>query len=267
MERAADRRALASLRRVRRREKVGTTFVAEAILFELAGFLDRNYSLDRDGSVLDVGAGTRPYRPLYERYFSECVATDVAHSVHDIRAVDVIAPAESLPFEDESFDAVICTEVLEHARDPSRALAEVRRVLRPGGRAFVTTPFMVPLHEMPYDFYRYTPSALHALAGSADLSVISLVPRGDYVALMLGLLAYPLSKFFDKLSTASHVNVRGPANPVIYLTVVAPQRAYFACWRRMRVGGLPMLRRIHEKLDYFALGYTLVLQRGGSGSS
>ncbi len=45
------------------------------------------------------------------------------------------ADATSLPVEDESFDAVLCVQVLEYVHDPGRALAEIRRVLRPGGRA------------------------------------------------------------------------------------------------------------------------------------
>jgi SAM-dependent methyltransferase len=252
---------LERLRRRRRREKVGSILTVETILFELSGFLDSHYAESREGTLLDLGAGTAPYRPLYERYFASCVATDVAHSLHDTSSVEVLASAEALPFEDESFDAVVCTEVLEHCRDPRAAMGEISRVLRPAGRAFITTPFLVPLHEMPHDYYRYTPSALVDLAETAGLSVTSLVSRGDYVALALGVLAYPISKLFQRLSRITGLKLHHPANPVVYLVQVAPQRLYFAAWREVRTGRSSLLRSIHEKLSHFALGYVLVVQR------
>ena len=52
----------------------------------------------------------------------------------------VIEDAGTLPFEDASFDGVLCTEVLEHLFDPLGALEEIRRVLRPGGRVVMTVP-------------------------------------------------------------------------------------------------------------------------------
>lgn len=257
----ADHDVLTRLRRRRRREKPGSIVTGETILFELACFLDGHFGDDRQGMVLDVGAGTAPYRPLYERYFARCVATDLASSPHDISSVETIAPAESLPFDAEIFDAVICTEVLEHCADPQAAMCEIRRVLKPGGKAFVTTPFLVPLHEMPRDFYRYTPSALRGLAQSAELEVDSLTTRGDYLALMLGVMTYPLSKLFQKLSKITGVNLHRPGNPLIYGTLVLPQRMYFACWRSARTGRLRAFRRLHEKLNYFALGYVMVIKR------
>lgn len=256
---AGDHAALGRLRRRRRREKVGSVLVAETQLFELARFLDCHYANNRQGTVLDLGAGSGPYRDLYVRFFERAISADVVSSPHDIGEVDVIAPAESLPFEDRSFDAVICTEVLEHCREPAAAMAELARVLRPGGRAFITTPFLVQLHETPQDFYRYTPSALNALAADAGLEVTSLTARGDYLALMLTLLALPVSKLVQKLSAVLGVNLHRPENPLVYLALVLPQRLYFARWRRMRTGGAPLFRRLHERLNYFPLGYVTVV--------
>jgi SAM-dependent methyltransferase len=236
-------------------------FTAEAIMFELAGFLEAHYGAARGETVLDVGAGTRPYQELYGRYFERCVSTDVGHSQHDIQAVDVIAPAESLPFDDGAFDAVICTEVLEHVKRPRDALREIQRVLRPKGQAFITTPFMVQLHEMPYDFYRYTPSALTELAESTGLTVTSLTPRGDYLALMIALTGYPVVKLFTGLSRLTHVNLVRSWNPVVYLTLIAPQRLYFWWWRRLRSGKPSLARTIHNRLNHFALGYTLTVEK------
>jgi len=69
----------------------------------------------------------------------------------------VKADAESLPFRDESFDAVVATEVLEHLDEPGRMLSEARRVLRPGGQFFMTTP---NAQALPYRILRFLPDAL-----------------------------------------------------------------------------------------------------------
>jgi len=123
--------------------------------------------------VLDAGAGDAPYAEL----FGHCdyVTADWPQSVHEGgRQADILASLEALPVPDGSFQAVVCTEVLEHIAKPDTVLAELLRVLEPGGRLCLTVPFVWPLHEEPFDFCRYTPYALaHLLekAGFAEVSV------------------------------------------------------------------------------------------------
>jgi SAM-dependent methyltransferase len=231
------------------------------ILDELSAFLERTWPSDHTRSLLDLGAGTKPYAPLYERYFSEYVSVDVPHSPHDTSDVDVMSSAEDLPFADETFDCVLCTEVLEHCSNPRAVMREVSRVLRPGGRAFVTTPFLVPLHEMPYDYYRFTPSALRELSEHAGLSVSRLVPRGSYVSVFLSVNQMPLVKSMQKLQSRTNVPFGDPYNPLLYLLVVLPQKAYLAALRWM--SGHPASRPalLHDKLTYYSSGYVTILQK------
>jgi SAM-dependent methyltransferase len=67
---------------------------------------------------------------------------------------------EALGFPDDSFNAVVCWSVLEHVPDPARAIAELRRVLRPGGLIWVQVPFLFPYHADPHDYWRTTPNGL-----------------------------------------------------------------------------------------------------------
>lgn len=69
---------------------------------------------------------------------------------------DLLCDAHTLPFADGSFDAVVCQAVLEHVADPPRVVAEIHRVLRPGGLVYSEIPFMQQVHEGAYDFTRYT---------------------------------------------------------------------------------------------------------------
>ena len=227
----------------------------EIIALELIDCLERHFGSRTGGTLLDVGAGTKPYAPIYGSYFATCTSVDVDHSPHDIGSVDTIASAEHLPFEDGSFDCVVCTEVLEHCRRPGQVMAEIARVLRPGGWVFLTTPFLRPLHEMPHDYFRFTPSALAHLAEEAGLSVERILPRGDYLALSLLTLQLPLTKVLQRLSRAVGGRLYQYSNPLVYATVVAPQLGYLALWRVARRNPRGVVARVHKKLSYYALGY------------
>lgn len=72
----------------------------------------------------------------------------------------------NLPYENESFDAVVSDQVMEHVEgDPYQAVAESLRVLKPGGLMVHTTCFINPMHDLPGDYWRFTPQALKLLVG------------------------------------------------------------------------------------------------------
>ena len=79
--------------------------------------------------------------------------TDVAFGP----AVDAIADAHDLPFPPGSFDLVVAVAVLEHVAEPTRCVAEIARVLKPGGHVYAVTPFLQPVHMGAHDFTRFTP--------------------------------------------------------------------------------------------------------------
>ncbi|HEY3741515.1 MAG TPA: class I SAM-dependent methyltransferase [Bryobacteraceae bacterium] len=79
--------------------------------------------------------------------------------------VDVIADAETLPFEDGTFQRVECDAVLEHVRKPEIVMREIERVLKPGGFAHIVTPFAHPFHEYPRDYRRFTIDGLEEIKG------------------------------------------------------------------------------------------------------
>jgi SAM-dependent methyltransferase len=72
------------------------------------------------------------------------------------RHTDVVADAHHLPFDDESFEAVVVMNAFEHYREPRQVAAELFRILKPGGRIHIRTAFLQPLHEKPWHFYNAT---------------------------------------------------------------------------------------------------------------
>ena len=112
--------------------------------------------------LLDAGAGTQPYRPLCSRlvYVSQDFAaytpsTEIA-GLHpdsfDYTGIDLVSDITAIPAPDDSFDAVLCTEVLEHVPNPVLALKELGRLVRPGGTLLITAPFCSLTHFAPHHY-------------------------------------------------------------------------------------------------------------------
>ena len=119
------------------------------------------------GKFLDVGCGKKPYKNyLLENHFIETyTGLDIETALVYEEGVgpDVTWDGSNMPFEDNSFDSMMATEVLEHCPDPLLIVQEMKRVLKPGGVLFFTVPFLWNLHEVPHDHYRYTPFALERI--------------------------------------------------------------------------------------------------------
>lgn len=107
--------------------------------------------------VLDVGAGSCPYRHLFAhcRYKTQDFGGLHQRDLRDGRygSLDYVGDAASIPVAGASFDVVLCAEVLEHHPEPARVIEEFARVLRPGGVLLLTAPLGSGLHQDPYHYY------------------------------------------------------------------------------------------------------------------
>ncbi len=108
-----------------------------------------------EGKTLDIGCGNIPY----VSYFPNSVTIDVSR----LRKPEILADAHFLPFRNKSFDVILCTEGLEHFKEPEKAIDEMERVLLGGGKLVLTTRFIFPLHDTPDDYYRFTKYGLRHL--------------------------------------------------------------------------------------------------------
>jgi SAM-dependent methyltransferase len=123
-------------------------------------------------TVLDIGGRLQPYRPLLGARAKNYVAVDLQITP----LVSVRATAEALPFRDEQFDFVICTQVLQYLPDPRLAVAEIRRVLRKGGFVFLSAP-SVFLRDNDQEYWRFLPEGLRYLLG--EFESIHVTPEGN----------------------------------------------------------------------------------------
>ena len=134
------------------------------------------------GRLLDVGSGHMPYKPeiMANSGVTEYIGMDLENSeFYDVVKPDIYWDGYAIPLEDKTIDTVLLTEVLEHCPEPAKVLAEIFRVLKPGGKLVFSVPFIWYLHESPYDFYRYTPYAIERLFKTAGFGFDILETYGD----------------------------------------------------------------------------------------
>jgi SAM-dependent methyltransferase len=144
------------------------------------------------GRLLDVGCGEKPYRGLFDPFVAEHVGLDHVDTQHARDAIDLFGHADAIPAEAMSFDTILCTAVLEHVEEPMRAIAEMHRVLRPGGVVILTAPLFWHVHEAPRDFYRYTAFGLRYLFEKAGFTVLELTPLSGFLVTFAQELVYYL---------------------------------------------------------------------------
>ena len=126
------------------------------------------------GILLDVGCGEIPYFEIFESRVQRYVGLERDRIRYRDRPMDLCGDAIALPFGPETFDTVICNQVLEHLSEPNLAMEEIARVLVPGGYLILTAPHIWGIHEEPRDFYRFTNFGLCYLAERAQLEVLEI---------------------------------------------------------------------------------------------
>jgi len=124
---------------------------------------------------VDVGCGLRPYEAFFAdaRYIGIDVRTSGRQA--DQKKPDLYYDGTTIPMDDESVDGILSTQVLEHVFEPARLMTEFRRVLKPDGALVLSLPFFYPLHEQPYDFYRFTEFAVRRLLDTTGFQVKELL--------------------------------------------------------------------------------------------
>jgi SAM-dependent methyltransferase len=203
------------------------------------------------GRLLDAGCGNRPYAAWYEPLVKESVGVDATPG----DGVHVLGLVDRLPFADQAFDTILCTEVLEHVGSAEQAAAELFRICRPNAHVLVTAPYLYPTHEAPYDFRRFTHFGLRELMTRHGFEVLSLESKGGPGLLLGHALVLAEVRVVELVTARLHRPDLLTCSRLLRTLLTLPQEAYL---RR---------RSLHRAAEGSAalasLGYMLVARRPG----
>lgn len=186
------------------------------------------------GNVLDVGCGDSPYAFLLDASKTTYYGVDVPYS-DDFGYKNpniVFFNDKDIPFEDNFFDHLYCTEVIEHVYDYPYLIKEIHRVMRPGATAVFTVPWSARFHYQPHDYFRYTPSALKQIF--SQFSHVDIQPRGTdlttlaskLVVMTLGNLLAP-QLYLTKIIVILFLLV---ASPLLILSILLAYAGLLWSW-------------------------------------
>jgi SAM-dependent methyltransferase len=165
------------------------------------------------GRLLDVGCGSKPYRESFE--VDEYIGLDIdSENARQRGVADYFYNGTSFPFEDESFDAVLCSQVLEHVFNSKEFIGEINRVLRPGGKVLLTVPFVWDEHEQPYDYARYSTFGLREIFEKNGFKWI----EHRKTCADITIIAQLLNAYIFKVTNNCHHRIK----PFIYAMIMAP---------------------------------------------
>lgn len=147
--------------------------------------------IELGSSILDAGAGEQQFKKFcthleyvsqdFAGYNPDDLPSGLQMQQWDYGKLDIISDIASLPVQDKSFDAVMCTEVFEHIINPCEALREFSRVLKKEGLLILTAPFCSLTHFAPFHYYSGFSNYFYELELEKNgFDVIEIIPNGNY---------------------------------------------------------------------------------------
>ncbi len=228
---------------------------ADAELFSITQFIKfAAREIKPSEKILDAGAGSSPYK----KYFSHAKyeSTDFK-DIFDKSAKgkhDFVCSLDRIPKKDNTYDSIICTQVLEHVEFPQKVINEFHRILKPDGKLFLTAPQGWGIHGEPYNFFNFTKYGLQSLFTHAGFKIVFIRPRGG-IFWYLGKRVKTLSSYIMAQYLLEKKNDSIRIKPKAFAFVLAPFYILFLPFCSFFI---PLLFFYLDKLDRkqdYTLGY------------
>ena len=184
-----------------------------------------------DAIVIDAGSGEGVYRSLFSHAVYLGFDYAIGDPAWDYSGLDCICDLHTIPVQDNRIPYALCTQTLEHVTRPSLVISELYRILKPGGLAFCSMPFLGDAHHQePHDFYRYTKYAVEFLFLSAGFRDLVVEPFGGYYTLVISLIQKRLIRWYEA-RTRMMLPLRLFVPGIVRALIVASRLAGRLAWR------------------------------------
>lgn len=141
-------------------------------------FLSAEYSgIQRGSKVLTVGAGGE-VNQLLAKHALVNEFDVVSVDIDPARGPEIVGDICKMSLPADAFDVVVLSEVLEHLHSPSDGLRNLHCALKHGGKLILTAPFILPMHDRPHDYFRFTKHGLELLLG--NFRNVNIAARDSY---------------------------------------------------------------------------------------
>ncbi|CEG13819.1 Methylase/methyltransferase [groundwater metagenome] len=216
-------------------------FIARYTLLREIKIFSNKFS-GRSKRILDVGCGIKPYEFLFKN--SEYIGIDIEGGGHreEYKKVDKYFDGKNIPFQNDYFDLVICTQVIEHTLEYEYLLKEIHRVLKKGGILLLTAPFVWNEHEVPHDFFRFTQYAHLNILKKLNFETEYIKPSCGFFSTIGQLLS---AFFIENLGTKNLI-----IKFLVSFLICAPIQIFFIFWDKV-------FRNKWLTLDYFVIARRL----------
>jgi SAM-dependent methyltransferase len=166
---------------VEMRKKLGERLLKMSKVLSRKGlyeFLSKEYAAIPQGAdVLSIGAGGE-IDQLLQEFAKRIGFRVVSFDIDESRGPDIIGDICSYNFDRTQFDVVVMSEVLEHLHSPHLGLKNIHGILKKGGTLILSTPFILPMHDRPHDYFRFTRYGLEFLL--KDFRRVQVEERNSY---------------------------------------------------------------------------------------
>lgn len=196
------------------------------------------------GQLYDLGCGEAPHKNFFLSYADEYIGVDWSGSYHNTNANISADLNGELPIDNEVADTVISMSVMEHLREPQVMLNEANRILKTGGNLVLQVPWQWWLHEVPYDFFRYTPYGLKHMLEKSGFVDILIEPQSGF-----------FSMWFLKLNYFSLQFLRGPYPLRLLIAIIL-----IPIWYLGQIIA-PLLDKFDKNWNAEAIGYFVTARK------